>query len=168
MKIKISNLSDSDYNFEFEGDVQKLELDEIHRGKFHTLVNLTKFQDQIILQSNTDINIHLICDRCASEFNSLISSTYKMIYLLRNVDVKNESSEVAYISRDTDYINIREDVRDYAILSIPMKKLCKEDCKGLCQYCGKNLNDSECSCSKDQIELKWQPLMELKNKLKTN
>jgi DUF177 domain-containing protein len=168
MKIKISNLADSNYDFEFEDDVKKLELDEVYKGKFHTKVNLSKFQDQIILDSNTEINAHLTCDRCAIEFDSVISSDYKMVYLLRNDDAGNESENVTYISRDVDYINIRNDVRDYAMLSIPMKKLCKEDCKGLCPKCGKNLNESKCNCSTEQTEFRWQPLMELKNKLKTN
>ena len=168
MKIKISNLADSDYDFEFEDDVQKLELDDIYKGKFHTKVNLRKFQDQIILKSKTDINAHLICDRCAAEFDNVLSSEYKMVYLLRNEEIENESSDVTYISPDSDFINIRNDVRDFAILAVPMKKLCKEDCKGLCQQCGKNLNEGDCSCQKNVVDSRWQPLMELKNKLKTN
>ena len=168
MKIKISNLDDSDYDFEFEEDVQKLTLDEIYNGKFHTKVNLTKFQDQIILKSKTDINAHLTCDRCATEFDSIISSDYRMVYLLRGKETEIESSDVTYISPDSDFIDIRSDVRDYAMLAIPMKKLCKDDCKGLCQRCGKNLNEGECNCQKDEVDLRWQPLMELKNKLKTN
>jgi DUF177 domain-containing protein len=168
MKIKISNLADSNYDFEFEDDVKKLELDEVYNGKFQTKVNLSKFQDQIILDSNTEINAHFACDRCATEFDSVISSQYKMVYLLRNNDVGNESVDVTYVSRDADYIDIRNDVRDYAMLSVPMKKLCTKDCKGLCPKCGKNLNEGKCNCSTEQMDIRWQPLMELKNKLKTN
>jgi len=169
MKIKISNLADSEYDFEFEDDVQKLELDEIYFGKFKTKVLLTKFQDQIILQSKTEINAHLNCDRCAKEFDQVIASEYKMVYLLRNNDSGNESPNVTYLPRDADFINIRNDVRDFAILVTPMKKLCKDDCKGLCINCGKNLNEGTCNCrEKKQIDIRWQPLMELKNKLKSN
>ena len=91
-----------------------------------------------------------------------------MVYLLRGKETEIESSDVTYISPDSDFIDIRSDVRDYAMLAIPMKKLCKDDCKGLCQRCGKNLNEGECNCQKDEVDLRWQPLMELKNKLKTN
>ena len=82
--------------------------------------------------------------------------------------VESESDNIVYISPETDVIDISEDVRDYAILAIPMKKLCSEDCKGLCSRCGKNLNEEQCSCSGDETDIRWMPLMELKNKLNTN
>ncbi|RKY75804.1 DUF177 domain-containing protein, partial [candidate division KSB1 bacterium] len=43
-------------------------------------------------------------------------------------------------------------------LEVPAKKLCMEDCKGLCPVCGKNLNTGSCSCVKDEIDPRWQGL----------
>lgn len=168
MKIKISNLSDSDYEFEFFDDVELLDVDEIYNGKFHTKVNLTKFGDQIILNAVTNINAHLICDRCATEFDEIISSSYRMVYLFRKTSDPVNSVDVTYLTPDTDQINIRNDVRDYAMLAIPMKKLCNENCKGICPHCGKNLNEGDCTCVNEETDPRWQKLSELKNKLKTN
>ena len=53
---------------------------------------------------------------------------------------ETESINVNYLSRDADNIDISNDVREFALLSVPMKKLCSEDCKGLCFKCGKDLN----------------------------
>ena len=80
----------------------------------------------------------------------------------------NDSIDISYLPLEADKIDITKDVRDYALLAIPMKKLCKEDCKGLCVNCGKNLNEGDCNCSKDMIDPRWLPLQELKNKLNIN
>jgi uncharacterized protein len=45
-----------------------------------------------------------------------------------------------------------------------MKKLCSEDCKGLCPSCGKNLNDGPCNCAEEIIDPRWELLQKLKTK----
>lgn len=47
-----------------------------------------------------------------------------------------------------DTINLVRLVEDCILSEIPINLLCKEDCKGLCSYCGANLNDGECKCKK--------------------
>ena len=37
---------------------------------------------------------------------------------------------------------------DAVVLNMDMRILCREDCKGLCPQCGKNLNEGPCGCSK--------------------
>jgi uncharacterized protein len=163
MIIKISNLSDGSYNYEFEGDVAEIGLSEPYTGRYATHIELSKFQDQIILNSETKIKAVIICDRCSEEYNQGIKSEYKMVYLLRGTEEENESIDVVYLNADADKINIKDDVRDYALLAIPMKKLCTEDCKGLCYKCGKNLNEVACDCNENEIDDRLKPLLKLKN-----
>lgn len=163
MIIKISNLSDGSYNYEFEGEVAEIGLSVPYAGKYDTNVDLSKFQDQIILNSETKIIAELVCDRCGEDYNKVIKSEYKMVYLLRGTEEENESIDIIYLNSDTDKINIKDDVRDYALLALPMKKLCTEDCKGLCYKCGKNLNEGACECNRNEIDDRWKPLQKLKN-----
>jgi len=165
MKIKISSLKDGAYEYFFEDDVKKLDLEQPFVGKYFTKVNLSKYFNQIILEVATSVDAELECDRCANIYSTKIESRYKMVYLHDQPEGDDDSVDVTYISKDADKIDITEDVRDYILLAIPMKKLCKEDCKGLCLQCGKNLNDGSCSCSSEQVETRWKPLLELKNKL---
>jgi uncharacterized protein len=105
----------------------------------------------------------MVCDRCGKEYDQVLKSEHKMVYLLRGTEEENESVDVVYLNADADKINIKDDVRDYALLAIPMKKLCSEDCKGLCYKCGKNLNEGVCECKENEIDDKWKPLLKLKN-----
>jgi uncharacterized protein len=170
MKIKISNLANGKYDYLFEGEISKIDIGEPYKGEFRTEVVLSKFDNQIILDSKTNINAELTCDRCNTIYNSVITSNYRMVYLLQKIDVEEEgdSGEIKFIHPDTDKIDIKNDVRDYAVLAVPMKRLCKEDCKGLCYKCGKNLNEGPCNCEKKEIDPRWEPLLEMKNKDKQN
>ncbi len=162
MIIKISNLSDGSYNYEFEGEVAEIGLTEPYTGRYDTNVELSKFQDQIILNSGTNIKAKMVCDRCCEEYEQVIKSEYKIVYLLRGAEEENEPVDIVYLNTDADKINIKDDVRDYALLAIPMKKLCNEDCKGLCYRCGKNMNVSACECNQNEIDDRWKPLTKLK------
>ncbi len=44
------------------------------------------------------------------------------------------------------HLNVDELINNELLLNWPMKILCKEDCKGICKVCGKNLNDGACGC----------------------
>ncbi len=168
MRIKISSLENDSYNYDFEADIEKIDLTEPLFGKYNTNVVLNKFDDQIILEASTTAGANFICDRCGTAFKQTVKSKYKMIYLLRSIEGAEEEINITYLSPDTHIIDISKDVRDYMILSTPMKRLCKEDCKGLCAKCGADLNEKQCDCNDDEIDDSWKVLLELKNKLNKN
>lgn len=168
MILKISNLSEGEHNFVFDDKVDVLDLDNPFYGKYKSTIILNKLHDQLIISVNSIFKVKFECDRCATEYKTSLKSDYKMIYLMNEAPEETDSLNVTYISRDADKIDIKSDVREFALLSIPMKKLCKEDCKGLCYKCGKNLNIEQCSCSTEEIDSRWKPLMNLKDKLNLN
>lgn len=168
MIIKISNLSEGEHNFVFENKIDVLELDEPFYGNYKSDVILQKLHDQLIVSVSSEFKVKFECDRCGTEFKSSLRSDYKMIYLMNEAPEETDSINVSYLSRDADKINIKSDVREFALLSIPMKKLCKEECKGLCFKCGKDLNKEQCACKTDEIDPRWKPLMNLKDKLNLN
>jgi uncharacterized protein len=59
-----------------------------------------------------------------------------------------------------------EDVlREQVLLAVPLKAICREDCKGLCPQCGKNLNLETCSCDNAITDPRWGALKDLRSKL---
>ncbi len=168
MKIKISNLSEGTHKFRFVEPVESVGLDVPFEGKIEVEVELKKTHNQIILDSSILTNTKFDCDRCTVPFNKTLSVKYEMVYFLGVKPIASKSDNLTYLTPETDLIDITNDVRDFSMISVPMKKLCNEDCKGLCYKCGKNLNEGDCSCNKDETDSKWLPLIELKNKLKTN
>ncbi|MGB5289790.1 MAG: DUF177 domain-containing protein [Ignavibacteriaceae bacterium] len=170
IKIKVSNLSNGYYDYEFEGKTSEIEVSDPYIGDFKTKVGFTKFDNQIILDAATSIVANLTCDRCNKEFHSIITSNYRMIYLFTQKieNSENEKMDVVYMHPETDKIDLTEDIRDYALLAVPMKKLCSENCRGLCPNCGINLNDNKCDCKEEKMDPRWEPLLKLKLKNKLN
>ena len=46
-------------------------------------------------------------------------------------------------------------------MEFPVRFLCREDCKGLCQRCGKNLNEGACDCTEREIDPRLAPLQRI-------
>ncbi|VAX18260.1 hypothetical protein MNBD_NITROSPINAE02-1047 [hydrothermal vent metagenome] len=63
---------------------------------------------------------------------------------------------------DGDEIDIYEPVRDHIALSVPMRPLCGDACKGLCHVCGANLNEKECGCDRSSGDPRLAVLKRLK------
>ena len=167
MIIKISGLSDDVYEFVFQDKIDKLDLKEPFFGNYVAKIELKKFHNQIILNSDIYTTASFQCDRCGTDFKADLRNKFQIVYLFGNYSKENNVENVVYLSSDTDKINLFNELRDYALLSVPMKKLCREDCKGLCYTCGKNLNEDPCDCGK-QADPRWQPLVDLKKKMDFN
>ena len=64
-------------------------------------------------------------------------------------------------------VDVTPAVREELFLAAPRYALCREDCKGICPQCGKDLNAGPCGCE-PTTESRWQPLKALKDKLRSN
>jgi len=168
MVIKINNLNEGTHILEFEEKIDELELKEPFSGNYLAEVKLTKLHNRIILDIDLKTTAFFECDRCGVNHKSDLQNTFQMVYLFGDSPQKNDSDNIVCLPPDADKIKLNKELRDYAILSIPMKKLCREDCKGLCFGCGKNLNYGSCNCESKQVDIRWRPLVELKNKLNIN
>jgi uncharacterized protein len=56
-------------------------------------------------------------------------------------------------------------VREQVLLAVPLKVICREDCKGLCPHCGANQNLERCSCSEPLEYPRWTALKDIRSKL---
>lgn len=169
MLIKINNLKEGTHLYKFDESVESLGLTDPFFDKVKINLNLQKLHNQIVLETELLLNVRFECDRCISNFDSTLATKYKVVYLFGNdSDEENESLDVTFLPVNVSEIILDDDIHDYAMLAIPMKKLCKNDCKGLCLECGKNLNEGSCSCKNLVSDPRWLPLQDLKNKIDTN
>ena len=82
------------------------------------------------------------CDRCAELTERHFDVPIEHILVTSLNDEENDE----FILLSDMRFEIDDLVREDVILSLPSSYLCREDCKGVCQYCGKNLNTDSCSC----------------------
>ena len=80
------------------------------------------------------------CDRCLEDAVIPLQSELKTVLTL-------DSSEDESVSVEDGRIDLELTAYDALVLELPIKILCKEDCRGLCPSCGKNLNSGDCGCN---------------------
>lgn len=122
------------------------------------IVGAVKNEGSILdVSGQVSANIKLICGRCLEEFTTKISAEFNEKY--HYLDHNEDQHDFMYFSGEE--LDITDIVRESLLLAEPMKKICREDCKGFCPDCGINLNDSECSCSKKAIDPRLAVLQKL-------
>lgn len=103
--------------------------------------------------------LSLRCDRCLKAVERDLDKSFEHI-LVR--ELSNEGDEeYEYIVCEDGTLDLAELVRTDLMLELPTKVLCKEDCKGLCPKCGKDLNLGSCGCTTKDIDPRWQALSDL-------
>ena len=69
-----------------------------------------------------------------------------------------EEAESFYID-STHTLDMREAIRQYAAMNLPMKPVCSERCAGICPSCGVNMNEMACECDRELRDSRWGPLL---------
>lgn len=112
----------------------------------------------LLMKGNVSTTIHGICDRCATEFSREIDFPIDAVLVTELSNEENEDEWVFPLVGDS--ADLDDIVRTVFVLNLDSKLLCKDDCKGLCCRCGKNLNDGPCTCEKE-IDPRWAALKQL-------
>lgn len=105
--------------------------------------------------------IHGTCDRCAADFDRDVEIPIDAVLVTELANEENEDEWVFPLEADT--ADLEDIVRTIFVLNMDSKLLCKEDCKGLCFRCGKNLNDGPCGCQKE-LDPRFAALRQLLDK----
>ena len=128
---------------------------------------VTSMSNRYLLAADVECDLHGTCSRCLEDCVSKISAEFEIMFQreenVRGFSGPTEGDFVLLSSEEESCYDISPMVKESLLLSIPMKILCAEDCKGLCPICGANLNIEECGCERDETDPRWAPLNELLN-----
>ncbi len=170
MKIELKRTSEDfsqKLNLEERPEVLKLKAEDVTFEKpIKVELSVTKSQDQLICRGKVRTSAKLECSRCLAEYEESISSDLDFVIdLAGNLEqVKSEEEGYFFAEPSSAFFEIDDLVREAIILSLPLKPLCSEDCKGLCPICGTDLNKSQCSCVKEKTDPRWDQLKGLLKK----
>lgn len=135
-------------------------------GPVHGRVQLTNAGHEIIARGEVTAIFELECRRCLRRFQQTVTATINEPCALREIDqleaymVATDEPEALPIL-EGQLINLGELVRQNLVVALPARPLCKLDCRGLCPYCGKDLNEGPCECAEEQIDPRLAPLRAL-------
>ena len=168
MKIDIRQIEPEGSDFHFSETAEEMEISVIG-VKFPSPIevefNATLTGDEIICQGEVFNEIEIECSRCLELFDMPIKARLQFVVQMIDIPPEKEDDEddddFEIIPKSQTYIDIAQRVRDAIMLNIDLKPLCSENCKGLCPMCGVNLNESECECTPDKSDERWDTLKNL-------
>ena len=138
------------------------EYEILHKEPF--TLKITKLEDdKIHIEGKVNLTLGIPCDRCLEIVETDISFD-----ISKDIDFNNEDVEEDLTYIEGHNIDIDEMLYPEIFLNLPSKVLCSDDCKGLCQRCGKNLNEGSCDCGKGEIDPRLAPLQKILEEMKKN
>jgi len=103
-------------------------------------------QSKVLVQGNVKLVFRLACDRCLRDVDYTFDLSFDNVVVPPDYTGGDVDDEDSSALMEGYHLNVDELINDELLLNWPMKVLCREDCKGICKICGKNLNDGSCDC----------------------
>lgn len=120
-----------------------------------------KVDDNILLNGTIKYTFTDECARCLTPFDNTVETRFEAV--LAEQPDKNEESDEIQLKITDGCVDPEEGIKQTIYLSMPMKSLCKPDCKGICPNCGVNLNYEKCKCENNLTDPRLEKLKDLLN-----
>ena len=112
------------------------------------------------------------CARCVEPVEVPLASDFDLIFRPIGADsdapersITAPETEIGYYQKDS--LSLEDVLREQMLLSLPVRTLCKADCKGLCPRCGVNRNNQPCTCEEGPTDPRWEALAGLRSRIKS-
>ncbi|HUH62860.1 MAG TPA: DUF177 domain-containing protein [Terracidiphilus sp.] len=115
---------------------------------------------------------HVPCARCIEPAEIPLAAEFDLIFRPVGADagppersITAPETEIGYYQKDS--LLLADVLREQVLLSLPVRTLCKPDCKGLCPRCGVNRNNQPCHCEENQSDPRWEALSGLRGRIES-
>jgi uncharacterized protein len=172
--IDLKDLAHDKISFEasFEPGIVDFGLEHIRQfGALNWAVSAERAGEDIRINGTLNTSIELTCSRCLEPARINVTKPFDLFFRERDKAMFDED-EVELDDKDTrtafftgTKLAISDILREQVLLALPMKALCRVDCKGLCPTCGTNLNSGNCNCPKEEFSPHMDTLLDIKRRL---
>jgi uncharacterized protein len=152
MNIDISGLSEGVHQYDLTTSADDLGLEPNFIGDVQANITLEKSIHQIVATVNASVKGVFICDRCANEFTDDVRTKFTSVYTWEQTEETEEDDDFRILQKDENVIDFSSSVKEYLMLTIPLKLLCKNNC----------VIPEHIEVKKDTIDPRWEKLQTLK------
>ena len=138
-------------------------IEERHGGK--------KVVKDIRVVGDYATRVEVRCARCLEQVELPLAASFDLLYrpaatleVAEDIAIGEADAEVGFFQGQG--LQLTDVLREQVLLAVPLRALCREDCKGLCPHCGLNLNTGSCQCAEQKSDPRWNALAGLRDKLK--
>lgn len=137
------------------------------KDKEPVILTITNTGKKVLrLEARGSVTLSIPCDRCLKVVPVDFPFT-----LERDMDMKvseedriKDLDEMNYVTGCS--LDVEQLVHNEILIRWPLRVLCKEDCKGICSHCGKDLNDGPCSCEQESLDPRMAAIRDIFSKFK--
>lgn len=174
MLVKVSDIPAEGFKVKLVEDADSLKgLSEDTRlaGPADAAFSLKVVGQTVYVTGRVSATLELDCSRCGKSFPFAVDADVRFdMYPVESLD-REEEKELEGGELDVEFysggvIDLGSLVAEQLELGIPMKPLCSEGCRGVCQYCGKDKNEGECGCEAEVGHIGLAGLKELLDNMK--
>lgn len=141
------------------------------KGPVRLEVTLVGGDRRVMLQAQIQADIETVCDMCLTpvsypldfEIDEVLMSAHDVDVLSEHGGDREKMESENWIYDDV-HLDLNYLVLNAILTQLPLRHLCRPDCKGLCPHCGANLNDGPCDCENTEIDPRWAILAQLQEK----
>jgi uncharacterized protein len=173
MRIEVETLSEKPQPFAHAYQPEEVSLDE-EQARLASEVKVSgsarRKREEVRLRGQIKADVEILCDRCLAATRMPLEVEFDTGFIPQEAEaVKAENVELlvedlGIAAYEGDAVDVDELVREQILLALPSRHLCREECKGLCQKCGANLNAGQCTCEQGEVDPRWSALAGLKDK----
>lgn len=121
---------------------------------------------EIRLRGHLSVRMEAECDRCLETASFPVDVDFDLFYepvsaSPRDEDVAIEAGEIEIDFYKGEGLELEDVLREQILLSLPMQRICREDCKGICPACGQDRNVVACGCQVKPVDERWAALKNL-------
>jgi uncharacterized protein len=131
--------------------------DDLTLDNFNAMIIIDRAQQGLIVQGEFSGDTTLECVRCLKLYTQHLHGEWTELYAFNEKSI----SESGLLMPEDGHLDFTPVLREYALLEVPIKALCKPDCKGLCMECGQDLNEKDCGHSQDEDDSPFSVLKKL-------
>lgn len=129
-----------------------------------------EYVDDIRLVGKLAGRVELNCARCLEPVSQDISWSFDLLYRPLSTDKGKDEVSITEAETEIGYyqdegLELDDVLREQVLLAVPIKVVCRTECKGLCPQCGQNLNEGVCGCQENPANPRWNALKDLKSHL---
>jgi len=126
-------------------------------------ISLLRTVNGILCIGALTCQVELACDRCLEPYSQEVAFTFEEEFHEAAQALDDEDVEdPALFLVEQNILDASEVVRQNLLLALPIRSLCRADCKGLCPSCGENRNVRTCDCPSDGGDPRWAALRKLR------
>ncbi|MBL8237013.1 MAG: DUF177 domain-containing protein [Bryobacterales bacterium] len=129
-------------------------------------VELHLSTEELRVRGELQVTLGLVCDRCTEQFAKKIEEKFDLIYVPApqtspgaEIAISPNDSQVGFY--DGPGLELNEILQEQVLLALPLQRLCREDCRGICPQCGQNRNELDCQCQTKLPDDRWAALRNL-------